>query len=568
VDNFEQVSLTHEKLGCLPVVNYFLERLRLAEILERYVPSDDARLRLAPVAVIELVVRNIILSHEPLYALSEWARPYEPVQLGLEVGDVEVLNDDRVGRTLDRLFDADRASLLTELVVAMVREFNLDVSRLHNDSTTVTFHGDYASATGTERGGQATPAITYGHNKDHRPDLKQLLYILTISADGAVPIAYRSADGNTSDDTTHVATWDSLRALVGTSAFTYVADSKLCSAEAMGHIARAGGTFITIVPHRRREDTWFRDYAQSHAPQWQEAFRRGGARQGDPDEVWRTFVAPALSAEGYRVIWVHSSAKAARDANSRQARVEAGLKALDLVSARLPSPKSRLRTRVAVEEAAAAALAAAGATRWVGFSVHEEQVETFSQENRGRPGGETRYRKKVKSVFRLDASVNADTVAYDAATDGCFPLITNSVDLAPAEVLKSYRYQPNLERRNHVLKGPQLVAPVFIEHPHRIEAILLCHFIAMLTGALIEREIRNSMKAEELKSIPLYPESRECPSPSTPRILEIFNDARRDHLVNDGRVVKDFDPELSPLCQQVLELLHVPSSVYASPKAI
>jgi transposase len=116
-------------------------------------------------------VRNIILSHEPLYALSEWARPYEPVQLGLEVGDVEVLNDDRVGCTLDRLFDADRASLLTELVVAMVREFNLDVSRLHNDSTTVTFHGDYASATGTERGGQVTPAITYGHNKDHRPDL-------------------------------------------------------------------------------------------------------------------------------------------------------------------------------------------------------------------------------------------------------------------------------------------------------------------------------------------------------------------------------------------------------------
>jgi transposase len=89
----------------------------------------------------------------------------------LGVDDVEVLNDDRVGRTLDRLFDADRASLLTELVVAMVREFDLDLSRLHNDSTTVTFHGDYASATGTERGGQATPAITYGHNKDHRPDL-------------------------------------------------------------------------------------------------------------------------------------------------------------------------------------------------------------------------------------------------------------------------------------------------------------------------------------------------------------------------------------------------------------
>lgn len=63
-----------------------------------------------------------------------------------------------------------------------------------------------------------------------------MLFILTISADGAVPIAYRSADGNTSDDTTHVATWDSLRALVGSPGFIYVADAKLCSAEAMGQI--------------------------------------------------------------------------------------------------------------------------------------------------------------------------------------------------------------------------------------------------------------------------------------------------------------------------------------------
>ena len=62
------MSLTHEKVGSLPVVNWFLERLGLTEILERYVPSDDVRLRLAPASVIELVVRNIILSHELRWA--------------------------------------------------------------------------------------------------------------------------------------------------------------------------------------------------------------------------------------------------------------------------------------------------------------------------------------------------------------------------------------------------------------------------------------------------------------------------------------------------------------------
>jgi len=195
--------------------------------------------------------------------------------------------------------------------------------------------GAYRSATGETRGGQPTPVITHGFNKDHRPDLKQLLYILTISADGAVPIAYRSADGNTVDDVTHIETWDSLVSLVGSPDFTYVADSKLCSAEAMGHIARLGGRFVTIIPHGRKEDTWFRGFAQTHVPAWEEAYRRKGARQGDPDEVWRTFVAPAPSTEGYRVIWVHSSAKAGRDANTLQSRIEAGLRAIDSVAERI-----------------------------------------------------------------------------------------------------------------------------------------------------------------------------------------------------------------------------------------
>jgi hypothetical protein len=51
VDDIERMSLTHEKLGSLPVVNSFLTRLRLTEILDRYLPVDDARLRVAPATI-------------------------------------------------------------------------------------------------------------------------------------------------------------------------------------------------------------------------------------------------------------------------------------------------------------------------------------------------------------------------------------------------------------------------------------------------------------------------------------------------------------------------------------
>jgi len=390
----EQFTLRSQSMGALPLLNFFLTRMGLAERLQTHLPRDDARLRLAPAAVIGVVVRSIVVARRPVYALAEWAAPCDQALLGLAPGDEAALNDDRVGRTLDRLFDADRASLITGCVLAVVREFGVELAQLHNDSTTVTLSGSYAGADGRPRGGKATPAIRRGHNKDFRPDLAQLLFILTVSADGAVPIAYRVADGNTPDDVTHVPTWDELRALVGDAGFLYVADSKLCSKEAMGHIAGHGGRFVTVVPHGRREDTWFRDWAQTHAPAWQEAHRCPGARLGDPERIWRTFEAPAPSLDGYRVIWVHSSGKAARDAASRAARIEAGLAAIDAVASRLAGPKTRLRTRVAAEEAAAAALTAAGATRWVGFTITETREVAFRQELRGRPGSETRYRRE------------------------------------------------------------------------------------------------------------------------------------------------------------------------------
>ncbi len=208
-------ELLSARLGVLPLINHFFDRAGLSAILERYLPADDARLLISPASAVRIVVANLLIGRTPLYALGEWARPFAPGLLGLSDADPGVLNDDRVGRALERLFDADRASMLTELMLRVVAEFGVDTSELHNDSTSISVHGAYRSATGTARGGKPTPVITFGHSKDHRPDLKQLVWILTVAADGAVPIAYRLADGNTSDDPTHVPTWDQLVALLG-----------------------------------------------------------------------------------------------------------------------------------------------------------------------------------------------------------------------------------------------------------------------------------------------------------------------------------------------------------------
>jgi hypothetical protein len=378
-------QLDSELLGALPIINHFIRRMGLTGSLERFVPDDDARLRLAPASVLGVVVRNLVTHREPVYALAEWAAPYDPALFDLFAGDIDALNDDRVGRTLKRLFDADRASLLTEVVVAVVREFNVDCTQLHNDSTSITFTGlDYPGG-GTKRGGKTVPAVNFGHNKDHRPDLRQLLWVLTVSADGAVPVAYRVESGNTNDDVTHIPTWDELVALVGRADFLYVSDCKLASATAMGHIDSHGGRFVTILPAARREVTRMAEWVQDHSPEWAEAARRPARRGGDPDEIWATFESPVGTDGGYRIVWVHSSAKHANDAATRARRIEVAMAALDELAARLARPRCRYKSAVAVETAAERALIDADAERWIDATVTAAAADTFRQDSGGGP---------------------------------------------------------------------------------------------------------------------------------------------------------------------------------------
>ena len=115
---------------------------------------------------IGVLVRNLCLEREPLYGLADWAGDLEPRLVGLAPGEAALLNGDRVGRALDELFDADRGSLLTDLVLAAISEFAVDCSQLHDDFDPLPFDASAARAFGQvaaslRRAGRNTAARTY-----------------------------------------------------------------------------------------------------------------------------------------------------------------------------------------------------------------------------------------------------------------------------------------------------------------------------------------------------------------------------------------------------------------------
>ena len=112
-------QLQSERLGPLPGVNAFLQRLGLAELLEQFVPTTDRRSAISHAQALGVLLRSLVVEREPVYRQQETVHGYGPGLFGIRAEQMTRLTDDRLGRALDHLFDADRAALLTAVVVAV-----------------------------------------------------------------------------------------------------------------------------------------------------------------------------------------------------------------------------------------------------------------------------------------------------------------------------------------------------------------------------------------------------------------------------------------------------------------
>jgi transposase len=548
-------TLTSWSVGALPIVNGILKQLKLEEFLRDALPAEDRRVKVPTASVLLVLLRNLLLSREPLYGIGEWATRHAPDLLGVTPEQVAALNDDRVGRCLDRLFDCDTASLALGVVGHAVRQFGVSLDELHNDSTTITFHGDYRSAL-EERSlrGRLRLAITWGHNKDHRPDLKQLLYILTIARDGGVPVQFRMASGNVVDDQTHQATWDLLCNLSGRRDFLYVADCKLATAENMAYLHHRGGRFVTVLPRTRAEDGAFRRSLAEGQSSWQPVWDKTDD-EGlvvDRFSVWQP---ASQSAEGYRLLWYHSTRKAELDVLARSGRIERALKELAALREKLHSPRTRYRTEAKVAEAVEAILAECRAIDWITPQIAPRVEESYRQDRRGRPGKNARYRKQVRTRFDLNWTIDHAQLAVESLGDGVFPLITNVLDLSEREILWAYKRQPVIEKRFSQLKTDFAVAPVYLKEASRIQALLCVYFFTLLVEALLERELRQAMERAGIESLPMYPEGRPCRHPTTRRLIDLFDSVQRHTLLSATRRPRPFVTDLSRLQRRLLKLL-------------
>ena len=154
------------------------------------------------------IVKAIILNglgfvSRPLYLFSQFFEDKAIEHLLGKGIKAEELNDDKLGRTMDKLYQLGLSKLFLMIALDAIKRYQVTTKYAHLDSTSIHLHGEYNKFSHQKKSTEIIKEkpiyITQGYSRDHRPDLKQCVMDLIVSSDGDVPLFFRAGDGNESD---------------------------------------------------------------------------------------------------------------------------------------------------------------------------------------------------------------------------------------------------------------------------------------------------------------------------------------------------------------------------------
>jgi transposase len=540
-------------IGPHPIIQDYIKRLRIPEILSDNI-KQDGRLSLDCEKMIVLMVHNILTSPKPLYELPDWLAPIDEESVGFDRGDARHITDDRAGKMLDLFYKGRHKDFFFRLALRAIKTFDLDCSRVHQDTTTVTLTGRYV-------GWNAREKLAYGHNKDHRPDLKQLVLGMSVSGDGAVPLYHKIYDGNQTDDKLHIANHQHLRKLLERTDFIYVADCKLATAGNLKKISACGGLFVSVMPRTWKEDKKFRKAVTEGKISWKHLLsRRNNRNPGSKIDRYYLAEGEYKTSDEYSLLWIKSTQKAEQDEITRTRHINAAIEELKDLQGRLN--RYNLKDKSAISKTVVGILKKHSCSKYISFKISSHQTTEVKFKKKGRP--RKTEKGKITSVryYTLSFDINHEALMLAEKCDGIFPLIHNLSDkYKPKAVLEIYKFQPFLENRHSQIKTYQEIAPMYLKKAERVVALLHVHVIALTVASLIERQIRRAMKRHNVKSLPIYPGGLSCKYPTMFDIARLFHNVERYEVQYKDEVMV-FPAELTKEQKQVLMLLDVPESLY------
>ena len=194
----DDIHLEDRSIAHLPLVREIVKRIRILDVVDDRCPRHTLN-RVSDALCGLALITNVLAGRPALYPMDRWLAKLDVDVLFGEGAQADAFHDTRLGVALDPLDEAGTDNLLRALALRYLEENPGDFSA-HHDTPSVSLFGAYEV-------GEATPKPAHGFSKDHRPDLLQLVYGLTLHGAASMPLLMSVAAGNTAASTVARLQW-------------------------------------------------------------------------------------------------------------------------------------------------------------------------------------------------------------------------------------------------------------------------------------------------------------------------------------------------------------------------
>lgn len=503
-----------QNIDHLGIVAGIIDSIGIVEIINELIGVEKDEKVNAGQVVKAMIINGLGFVSKPLYMFPEY---FETIACEHLIGTgvkPEYLNDDKLGRVMDKLFIKGLDTIFFIIAVKAAQKFGVSLSTSHLDSSSMHVHGQYNTSLPEvifenqkignnqelEEIAVKSPkeiTITYGYSRDHRPDLKQFIIEMICSGDGDIPIFLKLASGNQADsscfgqiaveyhkqlEVNSLIVADS--ALYTESNLKMMSDLQwLCRVPLSIKVAKS---LISTIPESEFIDSTIPGYK---------------------------LVSKTENYAGIEQRWLVVQSQERRESDLRkltQKITKAESKAvLDL--------KKLSQERFACEADAIKALSKLS-TQFKYHQINESKV-TPAKSNKKDSLNEISYQISA-TVCQDESKINTELLSA-----GRFIIATNVLDsqeLSDDSMLREYKAQQSCERGFGFLKDPLFFADsIFLKSPERIESMGMIMGLCLLVYTLAQRQIRNALK--ESKSTIKNQLGKATNSPTLRWIFQCFH---------------------------------------------
>ena len=481
-----------KNLDHLGIIAGLIDETKIVKIIDQKL-GIDPREKISGGQVVKALILNALgMVSRPLYLFSQFFedKPLEKL-LGKGIKS-EYLNDDKIGRVMDKIYQIGLSELFVEIVLSTVKKFKIETEYAHLDATSFHLHGEYKNQEIPEEKEKEEEVrrerpilITRGYSRDHRPDLKQCILDLVVSNDGSLPLFMRTADGNESD-----------KAMFGLIAMevkkqlnfesVIVSDSALYSRENLQLMEKI--KWISRVPRTVNKAKEIIERVEIEAKDLEDV-----ENAKDLEEEEKEMIKNLLS-KGYnwkeeevtygsieqRWLVVESEQRKKSDLEKLETKIEKEEQKVIKAIKKLEQEKFEHPSQVKSELKRLN-------KKLRFFQVEERKIIELSLKKGGK---EYKMQGEIQTLREEIEKSRKEAGRFIVATN-----ILDKEEIKPAAILQNYQNQQRCERGFGFLKDPMFFADsFFVEKPERIETILFLMSLSLLVYNLGQREMRNCLK--------------------------------------------------------------------------